>query len=125
MYLELKQNEVCNIPRDREQITRDDGTIVPATTEQYFWLPIKRIKRGNQIIWVEDGADLGDLAYTECTYIDSDNVEQKMSYQSELNTQCLQYLNSTDWFVTRKYERNIEIPQEISSKRILCAEAIV
>lgn len=31
------------------------------------------------------------------------------------------YLNSTDWYVTRKFERGVEIPSDVVTKR---AEAI-
>ena len=41
--------------------------------------------------------------------------------EAEIKAEAQAYLNSTDWYVTRKFERGIEIPSDVSTKR---AEAI-
>ena len=42
-----------------------------------------------------------------------------------LNEMCLRYLADTDWYVTRKTETGIEIPQDILNKRQECRDSIV
>lgn len=37
---------------------------------------------------------------------------------------CRNYLASNDWMAARKVKRNIEIPQDIIDKEILCVKAI-
>ncbi len=124
MYLQLTQNEVCTIPMNREAYTLEDGTVVEATTEQYFWLPIKRRANAEQVIWVADGTDIGSLVTTTPT-VTIDDVTTDADFQSELNTQCLQYLASTDWYITRNTETGTVVPADILTKRQVARGAIV
>ncbi len=124
MYLQLTQNEVCNIPRNRDAYTLEDGTLIDATTEQYFWLPIKRMTNTEQVVWVADGTDVGSLVTTIPT-VTTDDVTTDADFQSELNAQCLQYLKSTDWYITRNQETSVAIPADILTKRQIAREAIV
>jgi len=124
MYLQLTQNEVCNIPRNRDAYTLEDGTLIEATTEQYFWLPIKRMTNTEQVVWVADGTDVGSLVTTTPT-VTIDDVTTDADFQSELNAQCLQFLESTDWYITRNTETSVEIPADILTKRQTAREAIV
>ena len=124
MYLQLTQNEVCNIPRNRDAYTLEDGTVIEATTEQYFWLPIKRMTNTEQVVWVADGTDVGSLVTTTPT-VTIDDVTTDADFQSELNAQCLQFLESTDWYITRNTETSVEIPADILTKRQTAREAIV
>ena len=124
MYLQLTQNEVCNIPRNRDAYTLEDGTLIEATTEQYFWLPIKRMANTEQVVWVADGTDVGSLVTTTPT-VTTDDVTTDADFQSELNAQCLQFLESTDWYITRNTETSVEIPADILTKRQTAREAIV
>jgi hypothetical protein len=124
MYLQLTQNEVCNIPRNRDAYTLEDGTLIEATTEQYFWLPIKRMTNTEQVVWVADGTDVGSLVTTTPT-VTIDDVTTDIDFQNELNSQCLQYLKSTDWYITRNQETSVAIPADILTKRQIAREAIV
>jgi hypothetical protein len=124
MYLQLTQNEVCNIPRNRDAYTLEDGTLIEATTEQYFWLPIKRMTNTEQVVWVADGTDVGSLVTTIPT-VTIDDVTTDIDFQNELNSQCLQYLKSTDWYITRNQETSVAIPADILTKRQIAREAIV
>jgi hypothetical protein len=124
MYLQLTQNEVCNIPRNRDTYTLEDGTLIEATTEQYFWLPIKRMTNTEQVVWVADGTDVGSLVTTTPT-VTIDDVTTDIDFQNELNSQCLQYLKSTDWYITRNQETSVAIPADILTKRQIAREAIV
>ena len=124
MYLQLTQNEVCNIPRNRDAYTLEDGTLIEATTEQYFWLPIKRMANTEQVVWIADGTDVGSLVTTTPT-VTIDDVTTDADFQSELNAQCLQFLESTDWYITRNTETSVEIPADILTKRQTAREAIV
>ena len=124
MYLQLTQNEVCNIPRNRDAYTLEDGALIEATTEQYFWLPIKRMTNTEQVVWVADGTDVGSLVTTTPT-VTIDDVTTDADFQSELNAQCLQFLESTDWYITRNTETSVEIPADILTKRQTAREAIV
>ena len=111
MYIELTQNEVTKIPRDRAEFIDALDNVVPATTVQYIWFPIKRNKDTTQIIWVEDTADLIGLTYEDC--IDD--------YQSILNTQCLQYLISTDYKIIKSQEiLDYIVDDKVLIKRALC-----
>jgi hypothetical protein len=124
MYLQLTQNEVCNIPRNRDAYTLEDGTLIEATTEQYFWLPIKRMTNTEQVVWVADGTDVGSLVTTIPT-VTIDDVTTDIDFQNELNSQCLHYLKSTDWYITRNQETSVAIPADILTKRQIAREAIV
>jgi hypothetical protein len=124
MYLQLTQNEVCAIPRNREAYTLEDGTVVEATTEQYFWLPIKRLPNTEQVIWVADGTDVGSLVTTTPT-VTVDGVTTDADFQSELNAQCLQYLASTDWYITRNTETSTDIPTDVLAKRQLARDSVI
>lgn len=44
--------------------------------------------------------------------------------KSELLSKRIAYLSTTDWYVTRKIKRGVEIPQEILDKEVLCAKEI-
>jgi len=124
MYLQLTQNEVCKIPRNSDSYTDLLGNAVGATTEQYFWLPIKRMANTEQVVWVADGTDVGSLVTTTPT-VTTDDVTTDADFQSELNAQCLQFLKSTDWYITRNTETGVAIPVDILTKRQSAREAIV
>tara|TARA_R110002124_G_C8955298_1_gene513654 strand:- start:2326 stop:2535 length:210 start_codon:yes stop_codon:yes gene_type:complete len=44
--------------------------------------------------------------------------------QAGITEESLAYLAETDWYVTRKFETGVAIPQEILIKRQLAREAI-
>ena len=46
-------------------------------------------------------------------------TEEQLLQEAKQDAQA--YLNSTDWYVTRKFERGVEIPSDVVTKR---AEAI-
>jgi acyl-CoA thioesterase len=73
-------------------------------------------------------ADIDPLPFLENKYDTSPedyNIEQEVwannnqdaLHQQALNDESLNYLNDTDWYVTRKLETGVEIPQEIMAKR--------
>jgi hypothetical protein len=106
MYLQLTQNEVCKIP-----------------TNSYFWLPIMTTNTNEQIIWVKDGTDVGSLVTTIPK--DEPRILDLSHIQSALNVRCLNYLTSTDWYITRNQETSVAIPADILTKRQIAREAIV
>jgi len=106
MYLKLHQNEVLNIP-----------------VNGVFWLPL--VKKGDyQIIWRSANTGLNNVNYTIPTHI-INGEEVNTDYQDKLNEACLQYLSSTDWYVTRQAETGVAIPADILTKRQTCRENIL
>jgi hypothetical protein len=124
MFLELKQNEITRIPVDKAEYTDLQGITIPATAEVYFWLPLKRLSNQKQIIWVDDTTYDKGLNAKECSYTDSEGLIQKADYSNELKQQCLNYLTSTDWYITREQETGTSTPNKILSKRAKCRELI-
>jgi hypothetical protein len=51
-----------------------------------------------------------------------DTLEQ---IQNRLNEESLAYLNTTDWYVIRFIETNVEIPDEILKARQIARESII
>ena len=54
------------------------------------------------------------------------NTEEKIyNYvQYMYKKEAQDYLNSTDWYIIRKMERNIEVPEEISQNRLAAIAAL-
>ncbi|NOQ32450.1 MAG: hypothetical protein GQ570_15180 [Helicobacteraceae bacterium] len=77
MILELDQNEIMNIPKGG-----------------CFWLPIKRLKNTHQVIWVEDGADLGTLDYELHTYKDENGDVQPVDMSAQVKVAKNNYIKS-------------------------------
>lgn len=117
MVLKLTQNEVGNIPRDRAEYTDLEGNVVPATTAQYLWFPLKRLKGGYQVIWVEDGADVSALTTESYTYINSDGLEVEYDMTTEIKKAKEQYVNN-EMTVTstagNKFDANLIARQNIA-----------
>lgn len=106
-----------NIPRDRAEYTDLEGNVVPATTAQYLWFPLKRLKGGYQVIWVEDGADLGTLNAEPYTYVDQDGVTQDIDVTNELKTAKANYVNNLMTVTStagNEFDANLEARQNIA-----------
>lgn len=52
------------------------------------------------------------------------NFEETRTKDIEKMHEYQRYVDNTDWYITRKYERGIEIPSEVSTKRMEAIEEI-
>lgn len=93
---------------DEESKTIDDSPYVEITEEEHQ-------NNMNKTMCVSGGI------YQE--YITPDKDKLKALQDSKIAI-CKSYLASNDWMVARKVKRNIEIPQDIIDKEILCVKAI-
>jgi len=67
------------------------------------------------ILWQED---FNRYEYALVALADSISIEEaKTDKENELRSNLYNKLKETDWYVTRKYERSVEIPQHISELR--------
>jgi len=70
---------------------------------------------GSQDHLIKD--DMSPISLEEIEAINKakeDEVKQTIEYKK---AEALAYLASTDWYVTRKLEKGIEIPEEVTKKR--------
>ena len=79
-----------------------DGTLNAMAS--YLHIPLS-----DGVVFVEDDADL--------TGITHETVTSTPSLVNELNDKCKQMLSDTDWYVARKSETNVAIPNHISTLR--------
>lgn len=56
-----------------------------------FWLPLPRLPKGYQLIWVEDTADMSSVVAELVTD----------DYQSAINSAMTNYLKNSDWIVSK------------------------
>ena len=83
-------------------------------------------KDNNVFAYEDDGSQddfIGDkVSMTDAeieAHINPPKTEEQLL--KEVKEEAQSYLNNTDWYVIRKFERAIEIPSDVSTKR---AEAI-
>jgi len=71
----------------------------------------------------EDGSPLYKQVYDKATESMVDTTEQvvtkglKTQYVAQVKDTAGKLLNTTDWYVIRKAERNVEVPSEVALKR--------
>ena len=69
----------------------------------------------------EFGTELGEyeelIAECESKFVYPSDEEVAAELASHTKAEALAYLASTDWYVTRKAETGVEIPEEVSIKR--------
>ena len=71
----------------------------------------------------EDGTPLYKQVYDKATESMVDTTEQvvtkglKTQYVAQVKDTAGKLLNTTDWYVIRKAERNVEVPSEVALKR--------
>ena len=54
-----------------------------------------------------------------------DTPEKVAAYiQGVIHQEARMYLNSTDWYVIRKMERNIDVPVDIQANRLIAIAAL-
>ena len=53
------------------------------------------------------------------------DVEIASNAQSSINSESLEYLKSTDWYVTRNAETGVAVPDDVTTARAEAREAIV
>ena len=58
------------------------------------------------------------------TYVAGQDEDPVLGPQIHTNIESRMYLEETDWYVVRKFETGVAIPQEILIKRQECREAI-
>lgn len=78
---------------------------------------------------VENTPVLADGVYTQSWRVEQlsdDEVEElARQRQSEINSQYRSYLASTDWYIIRKTETGVEVPDDILAARATARESIV
>lgn len=79
--------------------------VVEISQEHYEELLASQ-QTGKEIVPSEDGSPIAIVASIS-----------PADYQLSLQSQAKQYLASTDWYVIRKIETNVEIPQDILDQR--------
>ena len=52
------------------------------------------------------------------------DAEIAVNAQSSINSESLEYLASTDWYITRHAETGVAVPDEITTARAAAREAI-
>jgi len=63
---------------------------------------------------------LGNVPSPEFT-----DVEIAANAQAETNSESLEYLKSTDWYITRQAESGVAVPDDVTTARAEAREAIV
>ena len=53
------------------------------------------------------------------------DVEIAANAQSSINSESLEYLKSTDWYITRQAETAVAVPDDVTTARAAAREAIV
>jgi len=53
------------------------------------------------------------------------DLEIAANAQSSINSESLEYLKSTDWYITRQAESGVEVPADVTTARAAAREAIV
>ena len=53
------------------------------------------------------------------------DVEIAANAQSSINSESLEYLKSTDWYITRQAESGVAVPDDVTTARAEAREAIV
>ena len=53
------------------------------------------------------------------------DLEIAANAQSSINSESLEYLKSTDWYITRQSESGVEVPADVTTARAEAREAIV
>jgi hypothetical protein len=77
---------------------------------------------------VEDNKDTLIALLEKNQFVAPDPISDFAPFKSEqekINYEARQYLNSTDWYVTRKLEKNIDMPQNISNARDEARDKII
>ena len=53
------------------------------------------------------------------------DAEIAANAQSSINSESLEYLKSTDWYITRQAESGVAVPDDVTTARAAAREAIV
>ena len=68
---------------------------------------------------------LCNLDSDEDFVFDKELLTFEPNIQSEINAQHLNYLASTDWYVTKFAETGVEVPEEVATKRAEARASII
>ena len=74
------------------------------------------------VVDADSSVQVGNL-YSEGSFMEAPSTE--LSSEILLNRESQAYLTETDWYLTRKFETGVAVPQEILIKRQEAREAIV
>jgi len=110
-------------PALREQL----GVTEVADPEQYdqrfYWSPTLPKLLDDRLEVKEDGTPLYVQVYNPATEAMEDTTEQvvtkglKSQWTAQVKTTAGSILAQTDWYVWRKFERNIDVPAAVATKR--------
>jgi hypothetical protein len=94
----IKTTEENKLPTD----IFEDGELISIASYVNF-------KVDDNIFFVEDGADLSNVNYMP--------IESTTFLKCKLDDYCRNYLNKTDWFITKSIETETAIPENIKILR--------
>jgi hypothetical protein len=90
-----------------------NGTQYPP---QWLNVSTEEQKAAIGITWVADPAPVDTRFYWD-TDLPKDLNDLKTQFVAQVKDTAGKLLNTTDWYVIRKVERNVDIPSEIALKR--------
>ena len=91
--------------------------------QRFYWSPTVPKLLNDRLEVKEDGTPLYVQVYDKATESMVDTTEQvvtkglKSQWVAQVKDTAGSLLKQTDWYVTRKFERNIDVPADVVAKR--------
>jgi len=108
--------QVCHVRRGEQTLS---ANIKPEFSFEYSALAYDGATRQYR-----QGAEDIELTDEQVAEIEAFIASVESDPVAQLNMESLQYLASTDWYLTRKFETGVAVPQEVLIKRQEAREAI-